>query len=246
MNKTLVENCKKLLDAYKNWELWQTIMPEDSNPWFSDKEKELRLCYFTLPMALNYQRNSYTLRESVLKTYKDPVTKDIFDIKSSAKMNEEELRKKLLKYKIALQPNKHIETRKTISTTICTNRKSIWNLLESVDNDFLKLRETIQVKYKQWFPYLSWPKIFNYRSFIIQEYGKIKLKNSEFIDIAPDTHVTKCSVKLWVITELEAEILTKEEISDRRREALKWSWINPIKMHPPLRFRSRNNFIFKL
>lgn len=76
-------------------------------------------------MALNYQRNSYTLRESVLKTYKDSNTKDIFDIKSSTKMSEEELRQKLLKYKIALQPNKHIETRKTISTTIYTNRRSI-------------------------------------------------------------------------------------------------------------------------
>jgi uncharacterized iron-regulated protein len=76
-------------------------------------------------MALNYQRNSYTLRESVLKSYKDPETKDIFNVKNSAKISEEELRQKLLKYKVALQPNKHINTRKTISNTIYTNRKSI-------------------------------------------------------------------------------------------------------------------------
>ncbi len=35
-------------------------MPEDSNPGnFANAEE--RLVYFTLPMALNYQRNSYSL-----------------------------------------------------------------------------------------------------------------------------------------------------------------------------------------
>lgn len=246
MNEKIVENCKKLLQAYKDWKLWYMKMPEDVNPWFSETEKELCLCYFTLPMALNYQRNSYTLRESVLKSYNDPETKNVFDVNVSSNMNEEELRKKLMKYKIALQPNKHIQTRKKISETISQNRWSIENLFKFVNNDFLKLKETIQKDYKSRFPYLSWPKIFNYRSFIMQEYWGIKLRNSEFIDIAPDTHITKCSVKLWVITQEESENLTKEKISEKRREMLKGTWIDPINMHPPLWFRSRNNFIFEL
>ena len=73
-------------------------------------------------MALNYQRNSYKLRESVLQTYQDIQTRNVFDIRTSSKMSEQELREKLLKYKIALQPNKHIQTRKKISTTITNNR----------------------------------------------------------------------------------------------------------------------------
>jgi len=247
MNKnTIIENCKKLLHAYKTWKLWYMKMPEDANPWFSQNEKEICLTYFTLPMALNYQRNSYKLRESVLQTYNDLETKDVFDIALSSKMSEQELREKLLKYKIALQPNKHIQTRKKISTTIETNRWSMENLFLFVQNDFLKLKELIQKEYKKWFPYLSWPKIFNYWSFIMQEYWDIKLKNSEYIDIAPDTHITKCSVKLCVITEEEAEHLTKEKISEKWREILQWTWINPIDMHPPLWFRSRNNFMFEL
>ncbi|MEI6774953.1 MAG: hypothetical protein WCL18_09650 [bacterium] len=72
-------------------------------------------------MALNYQRNSYTLRESAIQTYQDQQTKDVFDMQISSKMTEEELRKKLLKYKLALQSNKHIKTRKTIATTIAHN-----------------------------------------------------------------------------------------------------------------------------
>ena len=90
------------------------------------------------------------------------------------------------------------------------------------------------------------PKIFNYWSFIIQEYGKVRLQHSEYIDIAPDTHITKCSVVLGVITAKEAETLTKEEISERWRTLLQGSGINPIEMHPPLWFWSRNGFQFQL
>ncbi len=228
--------------AYKQWDLWYMKMPEDENPWFWPNENEFRLAYFTLPMALNYQRNSYALREAALKTYNDASTKDVFEVQKVNSMDDEELREKLLKHKVALQPNKHIQTRKKISHTIAEQRGSIENMFTTLDNDFLKVQQTIQHDKKPWFPYLSWPKIFHYRSFIIQEYGDIKLKNVEYIEIAPYTHITKCSVKLWIITQEEVEKISKDELSKRRREALQWSWINPIEMHPPLWFWSRNNF----
>jgi hypothetical protein len=71
----------------------------------------------------------------------------------------------------------------------------------------------LQVEYKKGFPYLSGPKIFNYWSFIISTYGKINLKERNLIDIAPDTHILKCSIKLGVISEPESEKLSKDEIS---------------------------------
>ena len=43
-------------------------MPKDANQHFEKKSKENYL-YFTLPMALNYQRNSYTLWESALRLF---------------------------------------------------------------------------------------------------------------------------------------------------------------------------------
>jgi hypothetical protein len=247
MDKTdIISNCQKLLSAYKSGLLGQTIMPEDSSPDFTEQQKETRLVYFTLPMSLNYQRDSYKLWEAVLKTFNDNETKNVFDIKYSANIDESELRKLLLKHKVALQPNKHIATWQKISKTIFDNWGSIENLLESVDYDFLKLRDVIQKEFKKGFPYISGVKIFNYWSFIIQEYGKIKLKNAEYIEIAPDTHITKCSVILGVITQEESESLSKEEISKRWREILKGTVINPIDMHPPLWFWSRNGFKFKL
>ncbi len=73
-------------------------------------------------MALNYQRNSYKLRESALQTYQDPMTKDVFDVKKSGLMSDDELRRKLMKYKLALQPNKHIQTWRKISQTVAEHR----------------------------------------------------------------------------------------------------------------------------
>ena len=242
----IISKCKILLNAYRSGKLGYMKMPEDSSPDFSEDENEVRLVYFTLPMSLNYQRDSYKLWESVLKTFNDSETRIVFDVKSSANFNEEQLRKLLLKHKIALQPNKHIATWQKISRTISENWGSISKLLEFADYDFLKLKDIVQKQFKKGFPYLSGPKIFNYWSFIIQEYGKVKLKNSEFIEIAPDTHITKCSVILGAITKEESESLTKEKISERWRELLHGTGINPIDMHPPLWFWSRNNFQFKL
>lgn len=247
MNKEIViSNCKKLLSAYKNGLLGQTIMPEDSNPGVGKMDKETRLAYFTLPMSLNYQRDSYKLWQAALKTFQDSETKDVFDIACVIKLDTDDLRKKLLKHRLALQPNKHINTWQTISNTVYKNWGSLSNLIDNSEEDFLKIKNIMQKDHKKGFPYISGIKIFNYWSFVLKTYGGINLKNSQYIDIAPDTHITKCSVRLGVITDKDANSLTKEEISKRWRVILDGSDINPIDMHPPLWFWSRNGFIFQL
>lgn len=240
----LISDCKKLLKAFNDGNLGQTIMPEDSHPIFKNQEE--RLAYFTLPMALNYQRDSYKLWESVLKTYKDPNTVQVFDTQWVANTDAQEQREKLLKYKLALQPNKHINTWKRISETITTNWNTFDQLLTSARNDFLKLQTMVQKDYKKGFPYLSGPKIFNYWTFIISTYGKVKLTNRDSISIAPDTHITQCSVKLGVITPDQARALSKDEIANIWKEILSGSGIDPIDMHPPLWFWSKNGFIYEL
>ena len=246
MKDNFLSNCKELIQVYKNGLLGNCIMPEDSNPGFNEKDREWRLAYFTLPMSLNYQRDSYKLWEAALKAYKDKQTKDIFSVERVSRWPAEELREKLMKYKVALQPNKHIGTWKTISETVFNNWGSFSNLFESANNDLEVVKEWVQRKFKKGFPYLSGPKIFNYWSFIISTYGQVSLKNKQLIEIAPDTHVTKCSVVLGIITKEESEKLSKDEISKRWRIALENSGINPIEMHPPLWFWSRNGFKYKL
>lgn len=246
MKSNLHQNCKVLLEAYKFGKLGQTIMPEDSNPGFADKDVEMRIAYFTLPMALNYQRDSYKLWEATLKTFNDPETRFVFDVAKVSKASEDEVRKALMKYKVALQPNKHVNTWRVIAKTINDNWGSFTKFFEATQNDFLCLKQIVNVDHKKGFPYLSGPKIFNYWSFIISTYGGIKLLNRDHIEIAPDTHITQCSVKLGVITLEEASLLTKDAISERWRELLKNSGIDPIDMHPPLWFWSRNGFILKI
>lgn len=242
----IIKGCRELLRAYEGDKLGQTVMPEDSSPGFTDKDTEIRLAYFSLPMALNYQRNSYKLWESALKTFNDKESRIVFEVDKASKLPIEELRQLLIKYKLALQPNKHIATWQKISQTVSDNWGSFEGLMEASNYDFQKLRRIVQREFKKGFPYLSGPKIFNYWCFILNSYCNANLKNAEYIDIAPDTHITKCSVILGVISGKEANTLSKEEISERWREVLQGSGINPIDMHPPLWFWSRNGFIYKL
>lgn len=221
-------------------------MPEDSNPKFSDDDTEARIAYFTLPMALNYQRDSYKLWEAALKTFNDQETRFVFDAVRVSTSSEGELRRALMKYKVALQPNKHVHTWMTIAKTVVSNWGSFTNFLEAAQGDFLILKRVVQSDYKKGFPYLSGPKIFNYWAFIISTYGGIELLNRDYIEIAPDTHITQCSVKLGVITPQEADVLTKDAISRRWRELLQGSGIDPIDMHSPLWFWSRNGFLFEI
>lgn len=243
MDTNLHKKCRELIAAFKAGKLGQTLMPEDSNPGFSKAEKEMKIAYFTLPMSLNYQRDSYKLWEAALKTFNDPETKFVFDVVAASKASEEDVRKALMKYKLALQPNKHINTWRAISKTIKENWGSFSIFFKYIDGDFLKLKNTLEIQYKKGFPYLSGPKIFNYWSFIITTYGEVDMINRDHIEIAPDTHIIQCSVKLGVITKDETLTLSKDDISNRWRNLLSGSDIDPIDMHSPLWFWSRNGFL---
>ena len=82
----ILDKVDKLIAMYKNGELGGEVMPEDANPHFEKSSLENYL-YSTLPMALNYQRNSYTLWESALKKYNDEETKFVFNTKICLKNN---------------------------------------------------------------------------------------------------------------------------------------------------------------
>lgn len=118
-------------------------MPEDAHPDFSAQQQEERLTYFTLPMSLNYQRNSYKLWESALNTFLDTETRVVFDVRACASLEEAVLRWYLTRYKLALQPNKHIATWHRITRTITENWRTLGNLVASVNYDFLQLQETV-------------------------------------------------------------------------------------------------------
>lgn len=161
-----------LLDAYKLGKLGGEKMPEDENPALDKSTKENYL-YFTLPMALNYQRNSYTLWENANRTYKDVATADVYDTKAVIHMSEEQLRDKLLKYKVALQPNKQPVIWKTICETIESDFEGdIRKLFIYNKYSVQKIKEYI-AKNKKQFPYLGGNKICNYWLYVMEQYTDV-------------------------------------------------------------------------
>ena len=71
-NNEILENVDKLVEMYKKGLLGGEGKPEDSNPHLSKQSIE-NYNYYTLPMALNYQRNSYKLWESANQTWNDKI-----------------------------------------------------------------------------------------------------------------------------------------------------------------------------
>lgn len=239
----ILNKVDKLINMYKNGELGGEIMPEDNNPHLETSSNENYL-YFTLPMALNYQRNSYTLWENANRTYEDEETRFVFNPKICLEKSFEEVQYALTKYKVALQKQKQTE----IWLSLCKTFVELYGgdirkLFDSLDNDVDRIRDFIQKENKKKFPYLSGTKICNYWLYVIYQYTNRKYKNIESLTVAPDTHVVKATHKLGLIADEE---LNKSDVQliviDRWNKLLKNTKYKPIDIHTPLWLWSRNGF----
>lgn len=232
-----------LQKMWKKGDLGGELMPEDENPHL-DKSSLENYLYFTLPMALNYQRNSYTLWENANKTYKDKETNFVFNPKEVLNHTFEEVQQALVKYKVALQKNKQTEIWIKLSKTFVTLFDGdIRNLFDRFDNDIVKIKYYIQKENKSLFPYLCGTKICNYWLYVIWQYTDRNYKNIEALTVAPDTHVIKATYKLGLITEDELEKSNIQEIViERWNELFKGTKYKPIDIHTPLWLWSRNGF----
>ena len=240
------EILKKVDILYKMWKeglLGGEVMPEDENPGF-EKDSLENYLYFTLPMALNYQRNSYTLWENANKTYHDKETKFVFNPKECLEKSFEEVQYALTKYKVALQKQKQTE----IWLTLCQNFADFYDgdirkLFEEQNHDVDRIRDFIQKENKKKFPYLSGTKICNYWLYVIWQYTNAEYKNIENLTVAPDTHVVKATYRLGLITEEE---LNRSDVQliviDRWNSLFKGTKYKPIDIHTALWLWSRNGF----
>lgn len=240
--KDVVQKVRKLISLYKDGALGGEIMPEDNNPKLAANSDE-NLLYFTLPMALNYQRNSYKLWESALLTWNDETTCDVFDPNKVMLMNIENLRDKLVKYKVALQPNKQpIIWKKLCSSFIKYSNGSLKKFFEKLDFDILRIKQFI-LNNKPDFPYLSGTKILNYWLYVLTQYTAFKFKNRNEISVAPDTHVLQASLKLGIISEMDMKKSDiRDLVSEKWKTILNGSGIEPIDLHTPFWLWSRNGF----
>ncbi len=238
----ILEKVFRLVSLYKSGALGGERMPEDENPGLEKSSAE-NYMYFTLPMALNYQRNSYVLWQCANEMYKDELAREVFDSLSVCSMPMEQLRDILVRYKVALQPNKQPVIWQKLCETI-ENR---------FDGDIRKLfvqqgYSAAGVKgyiagHKKEFPYLGGNKICNYWLYVLEQYTDIRFIDREAITVAPDTHVIQASIRLGVITREEGaksnvQLLT----ADRWRVLLQGTELAPIDVHTPMWLWSRGDF----
>lgn len=241
--KEILKNVETLLTMYKENKLGGEIMPEDANPNLDLSSKENYL-YFTLPMALNYQRNSYTLWEATLKTYNDETTNFVFNPKLCLEKEFSEVQRALTKYKVALQKDKQTK----IWLDLCKTFVELYDgdirkIFTEFDNDVKKIRNFIQKENRKKFPYLAGTKICNYWLYVIYQYTDKVYKNIEDLTVAPDTHVCKATYKLGLITQEEFESNNVQLIViNRWQELFKGTKYHPIDIHTPLWLWSRNGF----
>lgn len=239
----ILKAVEKLINMYEKGQLGGEVIPEDANPHLEKQSLENYL-YFTLPMALNYQRNSYTLWESANRTYEDEETRFVFNPKICLEKGFEEVQYALTKYKVALQKTKQTK----IWLSLCNTFVELYDgdirkLFSSLDNDVVKIRNFIQKENKKKFPYLSGTKICNYWLYVIYQYTDKNYKNIKDLTVAPDTHVIKATYKLGLIT---IEELEKSDVQliviDRWNKLFEGTKYKPIDIHTILWLWSRNGF----
>lgn len=241
--KEILTSIFNLHEMYKKGLLGGEKLPEDANPGLPKGSAD-NYHYFTLPMSLNYQRNSYALWTSAKSTFNDSSTSMIFRPQMAANMPDKELSTKLTLHKLAIQPVKQVKIWKVISQTI----------FERFDGDIRKLfrvcewhvpyiMEYVQKENKKLFPYLSGLKLCSYWLHVLERYTDASFTGRVFLSIAPDTHVIKASVKLGIISSNAALRSDAQQIvSDAWKDLLQGTELNPIDMHTPLWFWSRGGF----
>jgi hypothetical protein len=228
---------------YTRGELGGDVMPEDAHPTLPCDSADC-FHYFTLPMALNYQRDSYALWRAATAAYDDPDTRAIFDPKAVVRMSDESLAERLLRHRVALQPVRHPAIWKTLCKAIVKLFDGdIRSLFSSTSGDVATILDLVQRRHKRDFPYLSGPKIANYWLFVIEKYTSATLRGRDVLSIAPDTHVIQASIRLGVVPEtIHHRTDYREAVSQSWRVVLGGSELVPIDVHTALWLWSRSHF----
>jgi hypothetical protein len=113
-----LDKVKQLMTFYEQG-LIPTLAQHEVNPGLPRASRENYL-YFTLPICINFQRNSPAMWAAALATWRDEATRYVFFPERLANTPLEQIRVDLTRHKLALQPNKHTLIWTTIAKTLAT------------------------------------------------------------------------------------------------------------------------------
>ena len=245
----ILAKARLLRRLYLAGQLGGEVMPEDANPGLP-RGSAANYLYFTLPMALNYQRNSYTLWAAAREAYLDPLTAAIYDPAYVVSLDQETLSAKLTKHKVALQPVKQCQTWSTLCHTIVEHfAGDIRGLFKHCDWHIPTILTYIQQIHKKAFPYLSGPKIASYWLYVISQYTDAPLTGMDALTIAPDTHVIQATIKLGLLLDETLPrdgVQVQQAVNQAWKELLAGSELALIDLHTPLWLWSRSGFQVEL
>ncbi len=239
-----INNVKRLVQMHAEGLLGGEVMPEDALLGVVPADEMANV--LTLGMSLNYQRNSYTLWQSIAQAYLDDRSRWIFDPHAASNSDMDDLRTTLLQHRVALQPNRHPDIWQRVAKGIAQSSPSgdVLGLIAAVQSDIAVLKSIMQGTRKSEFPYLSGPKIFNYWLYVMESYAGVGWKSRELITVAPDTHILKATVKLGLCTSdvLSGTADDRQAVAEAWERALTGSGLAPIDVHTPLWLWSRAGF----
>lgn len=239
-NATLMKSVLRLLELHRSGALGGEQMPEDVNPGLP-KEGQDNYHFFSLCMALNYQRDSYRLWPAGTAAFNDPECVFLFRPSQVVARTDEEVRSALLKHRVALQPVQHTRIWKTICTGIVDAFEGdIRTLFNRAGFSVIELRRLVQEIHKKRFPYLSGSKIFNYWLYVLEQYAGAIYPDRELISVAPDTHVIQASVRIGLVDpNSPRDGALQAKVVQAWVELLRGTGLAPIDVHTPLWLWSR-------
>lgn len=233
----LLDRLRKVVALFESGTFGETA--HEVHPGLDVSARENYL-YFTLPVALNYQRRSESLWASANATYRDPSTRFVFEPKAVV-AEPEKTREALLRYKLALQADRHPRIWITLSETLQRSyqgdpRRFLGECGWKVVDIVRLLRER-----RAEFPYLNGVKMSNYWLYILSRFTDAPLVDRSHISIIPDVHVKRATVFLGIADKAVCD--NAELVALRWAAGLRGSGIAPCDLHAPLWRWSRAGFL---
>ncbi|WP_456426545.1 N-glycosylase/DNA lyase [Desulfurobacterium sp.] len=222
-------------------------LPDDEIKKVPLKDREKLIAVLSLVTALDYMRDAKKLWESAVETLKDKELQWIFSPKEVVKRGRNELKKALLKHRIAMRKDKDTDIWWNISQTIAGEfGGSFLSFFDSfnymVDETYRKIDDK---KWHEKFPNLSGRKIFPHWIRILKEKVEdLPFENVGKLPIPVDVHVTRATFTTGCITgSYRAKSITatvRKLVIKVWDEALKDEGIPPVSMFRPLWLLSKH------
>lgn len=233
----IIKKLERLKKAYENGEI-PVLSEHEVHPELKKNSRENYL-YFTLPVAINFQRNSPALWKAAFETWNDEKTRYLFYPEQCVKQPIEKVQTDLLKHKLALQKNKHVYIWTSLQNTFYKYYESDPKYFFNEGNwDVVKVTDALQKTYKKRFPYLSGIKLSNYWVFILSKYTDARFSGMNELSIIPDTHIIQASKQLGIVD----SSATSVQVDEAWKKLLENTPYAPIDFHSMLWNWSRAHF----